>query len=261
MEIKDYSWKNNFSKHKNIALLPNSIRSIIVGKPGIGKTNLLLNLLLQPEWIDYDHLYIFGKSLHQPEYKILKMGLEEGLTKDEITCFFDSQDYIKNVNVSPCQIIKQISNRSGKGNIMVEFFENADSVPDPKDLNEQHKNVLVFDDLMLGKQNICEAYYTRGRHNNTNCFYISQNYFRLPRQTIRECSNLIILFPQDYRNLNHIYNDHCTDIDKKEFKQFCRKCWETPHNFVTIDLTSTKYNGKYRSGFSKFYIPQSFIEC
>ena len=99
--------------------------------------------------------------------------------------------------MSPYKILEQIG--KGKGDITTELYENGSSVPDPKNVNVNHKNVMVFDDLMLGKQNICEAYYTRGRHNNIDCFYISQNYFKLPRQTIRENTNFIILFPQDYK--------------------------------------------------------------
>ena len=34
-------------------------------------------------------------------------------------------------------------------------------------------------------QTLAENYYTRGRHNNISCIYISQNYHMLPRKTIR----------------------------------------------------------------------------
>ena len=49
MEIKDLSWNENMTKRFNNPLLPRSIRSIIVGKSGCGKTTLLLNLLLRPD--------------------------------------------------------------------------------------------------------------------------------------------------------------------------------------------------------------------
>ena len=53
---------------------------------------------------------------------------------------------------------------------------------------------------------------------------MAQNYFRLPRHTIREISNFIILFPQDVNNLTHIHADHCAnDISLLEFKQFCHR--------------------------------------
>ena len=67
--------------------------------------------------------------------------------------------------------------------------------------------------------------------------------------------NFIVLFPQDTKNLNHIHADHCSDITKDEFKDFCKKVWMIKHNFVTIDLTSRKMNGKYRRNFDCFYLP------
>ena len=115
---------------------------------------------------------------------------------------------------------------------------------------------MIFDDLQLGKQNKCEDYYVCGRHSNVDCFYLAQNYFRLPRQTIRENANFLCIYPQDLKNLNHIYHDHVgDDMSKDEFRKFCKTCWEKPHNFVLIDLTSKKDFGKYRECFDNFFIP------
>ena len=52
MEITDLSWNENLSNRFNNPLLPRSIRGLIVGKSGCGKTTLLLNLLLKPGWLD-----------------------------------------------------------------------------------------------------------------------------------------------------------------------------------------------------------------
>ena len=82
MEIKDLSWNEVISKRINNPFLPRSIRGIIVGKSGCGKTTLLLNLLLRPGWLNYDNLFVFGKSLFQPEYQILKKAFEENLPKE-----------------------------------------------------------------------------------------------------------------------------------------------------------------------------------
>ena len=115
---------------------------------------------------------------------------------------------------------------------------------------------MIFDDLLLKKQNKCECYYIHGRHRNVNCSYLSQNYFRLPRQIIRENANFICLFPQDFKNINHIYNDYVAgDMPKDELRKFCQKTWERRYGFAIIDLTSKKYNEKYRNGFDSFYIP------
>jgi ABC-type lipoprotein export system ATPase subunit len=47
MEVTDLSWNIGKNKRNNNKLLPRSIRGIIVGKSGCGKTTLLLNLLLK----------------------------------------------------------------------------------------------------------------------------------------------------------------------------------------------------------------------
>ena len=248
-----YTWNKKTTRDNN-KLLPRSVRGLIVGKSNCGKTTLLLNLLLKPDWLDYNHLYVFGKSLHQTEYKILKAGLENGLSKEQITGIFENQKSYHGIN--PIEVIMKCD-VNNKNTIKADFFQDCNEIPDPSELNSEDKNLMIFDDCILEKQSKTEAYYTRGRHNNCDSFYISQNYFLLPRKTIRENANFIILFPQDDKNLNHIHKDHCTDISLEEFKSFCRKCWKSKHNFVTIDLSSEKCMGKYRMNLNMFYIPDS----
>ena len=259
MEIKDLSWNTNTSKRFNHILLPKSIPGVIVGKSGCGKTTLLLNLLLRSHWLDYDRLAIFGKSLFQPEYRILKKSFEEKLPKQAIMRLFDLRDEVQKLDVSPTALVAEWAKEiKEKSDIECSFYESAEDVLDPRDLSAENKNLMIFDDLLLEKQNKCEAYYIRGRHSNVDCFYLSQNYFKLPRQTIRENANFICLFAQDLKNINHLYNDHVSqDMTKEEFRKLCKSTWEKPHGFVVIDLTSKKYNGKYRSGFNTFYIPVS----
>ena len=115
---------------------------------------------------------------------------------------------------------------------------------------------MVFDDLLLEKQNTGESYYVRGSHNNVDCFYLAQKYFKLPHQTIRENANLICLFHQGLKNLNKIFDDHvASDMTKEKFRQLCKTALEKQYGFVIIDLSSKKkHNGKYRNGFDEFYI-------
>ena len=115
MEIKDLSWNEITTKRFNNPLLP-SIRGIIVGKSGCGKTTLLLNLLLRLGWLDYDNLSVFGKSLFQPEYRILKKAFEENLPKECILRLFNMRDEIQNSQLPPLLVVqewaKPIKNKS-----------------------------------------------------------------------------------------------------------------------------------------------------
>ena len=258
MEINDaYSWESLEEKRGNNPLLPKSIRGLIIGKSNCGKTNLLMNLLLQHGWLDYNHLYVFGQSLHQTEYQVLKKAFEMSLSKEQIANLFANQHLVKKQGLSPMDILNAY-NGECNGKIKADFFSDCTVIPDPSDLDKNEKNLLILDDCILGPQNKAEAYYTRGRHSNCDTFYISQNYFRLPRRSVRENANFFIIFPQDNKNLSHLHADHCSgDMNLNEFRKFCGSVWNAAeYSFVVIDLTSKKLNGKYRMNLDKFYIPK-----
>ena len=83
MEVTNVSLQNQKLRHNSL-LLPSNVRGLIVGKSNSGKTVLLLNLLLKEDWLDYNNLLVFGNSLHQDEYQIIKKGFEIGLGKKQI---------------------------------------------------------------------------------------------------------------------------------------------------------------------------------
>ena len=104
---EDYVWKSKNDMRNNNLLLPRNIRGLIVGKSNCRKTTLLLNLLLRPEWLDYNHLYVFGKSLHQCEYQILKKCYEDGWSKKQVANIFLHQNVLTKVNLSPLEAIDE----------------------------------------------------------------------------------------------------------------------------------------------------------
>ena len=123
MEITNLSWNEHLSNRFNNPLLPRSIRGLIVGKSGCGKTTLLLNLLLKPGWLDYNTLFVFGKSLFQPEYKILRSAFAEGLPKEYILRLFNMRNEIQNSNISPTLLIKEwVSSLNKESDIKSYFF-------------------------------------------------------------------------------------------------------------------------------------------
>ena len=92
MEVKNPTWKENLSKWCNHTLLPKGIRGLIIGEPWCCKTILLINILLRPGWLDCQNINIFGKSLLQPEYHVLKKAFEEKLPKEVIIRLFENQN-------------------------------------------------------------------------------------------------------------------------------------------------------------------------
>ena len=252
-----YAWKDKRTDKNHHFLLPRNIRAIIVGKSGVGKTCLVTYLLLEPGMLDYDHLTICGKSLHQPEYKIMKSAFSRGWSKNQVNKLFELQNEIEDVD----EIIETYQGTC-KGGVNATFNDDPSAIPDPSEHDPKYKTVLLLDDLMLGPQSKAEAYYTRGRHNSVDTIYIAQSYFRLPRQTVRENANFYIFFPQDNKNLSHIYQDHCAvdGVTYSDFRNFCSDVWNSgKHNFVTIDLTRPSYCGKYRRNLDDYWIPKMDI--
>ena len=138
MEITNLSWNENLSNRFNNPLLPRSIRGLIVGKSVCGKTTLLLNLLLKPGWLDYDTLFVFGKSLFQPEYKILRNAFAEGLPKEYILRLFNLRNDIQNSQVSPTLIIKEwVSLLNKESDIKKLFFRVCQRCTRPKRIKQR----------------------------------------------------------------------------------------------------------------------------
>ena len=136
---------------------------------------------------------------------------------------------------------------------MCNFYQSVEDVPDPRELSSEKKNLMIFDDLLLEKQNKFESYYVRGRHSNVDCFYLAQNYFKLPRQTIRENANFICLCSQDLKNLKHIFDDHAeSEMPKEEFTQLCKTALEKQYGFVIIDLSSKNTRVNIEVGLTSF---------
>ena len=107
-------------------------------------------------------MYVFGKSLHQPEYKVLRKGFEGGLTKSQISNVLTHQ-------IPPEDIVQYSGARSGT--IKADFYDDCSAIPDPADLDSLQKNLLLLEDCFLGKQNKAEAYYTRRRHKNCDALH------------------------------------------------------------------------------------------
>ena len=108
---------------------------------------------------------------------------------------------------------------------------------------------IIFDD-MLGARNSSQIddFFTRGRHENLDVFYISQSCFSLPRQSIRNNSDRIILLKKRLGDVHTMYYDiEAYDTLYSELKEMCYKTWSERFNCLCIDMTKIKNEGKNRT--------------
>ena len=116
-----------------------------------------------------------------------------------------------------------------------------------KPLENYENSIVVFDDMFLSKQesNI-DLFFTRGRHNIIEIYYISQSYFHLPKKTIRNNSNIIILCKQTLRDIILLFHDIAgLDMSLEEWKELCRKACENEYDYLQIDRFAKIGNGRY----------------
>lgn len=207
--------RSNLKRHGN--LLPSTIRCLIVGPSNCGKSNIILNLLLHPNGLKFENIYVYSKSLFQPKYKYLE------------------------------EIVKPI-----KG-INYYKFDCSENIVPPSEA--RRNSVFIFDDVVCDKQNVMREYFSMGRHNNIDSFYLCQTYTKIPKQLVRDNANLIVLFEQDQMNLKHVYDNHITDIKYDQFKVLCDECWREKYGFIVIDKENNISGGRYRKGFDCYIFP------
>lgn len=202
-------------QRKNGPLLPNTIRCLITGPSNCGKTNVLFNLIFDPNGLRFENIYVFSKSLYQPKYQFLKSVIPK-----EIGYFtFDDNSHV----IHPSEA--------------------------------KPNSIMLFDDIACEKHNNIRNYFTMGRHNNIDTFYLGQTYSKIPKQLIRDNSNFVIIFKQDEMNLRHVHSDHVTtDMSFEDFKNICAKAWKDKYGFLIIDKDSEMNKGRYRIGFDQFII-------
>ena len=224
----------NTSTSKHSKLFPKNIFLILVGSTGSGKTNLLLNLLLDPtNQIYFDDFYIWATTLHQPKYIFLKEHFES-LEK---------------------YLFHQYNTKVEIGH----FFTHDEEIIDPKELDETKSHLMIFDDVQNENQTRIKDYFCSGRHNNFNVFYLCQSLNHIKKHCIRENANIFILFRLNEKTLKSFYESHASsDMKYEEFKDFCEKAWQKDHGYVVINLWSKPHDKKYIANYKEIYTPNKF---
>ena len=115
------------------------------------------------------------------------------------------------------------------------YEEDFDCSEEVESLENYQNCVIVFDDMLDSNQKLIDPFFTRGRHENIDVYYLSQRYFELPI-IIRDNSNIIILFKQTAKTVQSLYNDIAGfDMSYEEFKNLCREVWKNEFNYLKIE--------------------------
>ena len=227
-------------------------RCIITGPSESGKsvflTNIILNIINE-----YDKIYIYSPSLHQDLYQKLIRCFSNYIPNNIISNILNEED----IDI----VIEEINNNKDfqKSDTAIETFDNIEELKFPQDY--ENNSIIILDDLNekeINNEKI-QAMFKRGRHNNLSIFIISQDYYELPKKTIRAIGNIFHLFKtNNYLDVRNIYQDKASmDMTLDEFKSLISICWNEKYQPLTIDMTRDKYTGRCRLGLNSIFVPNT----
>ena len=167
-----------------------------------GKTNLLYHMLIEP-LLYYDEIYLYAKNLDQEKYQNLMNKMNE-------------------------------ISRNGAGyDIMT--VSNDKIIPIGDMDYEDNKKLVIFDDHICEKnQRQIVDYFIQGRHKNCSVIYLSQSFYRTPRDIRLNCSHYCIYEFPSSRERNMISSE--LGVDKEKFK----KAKKEPYSLLYVDKPKKK---------------------
>ena len=221
INFDNYVNENKTKHNKNWPYIPDhSYRILIIGGSGSGKTNVLLNLIEnQP---DIDKIYLYAKDPYEAKYQCL-INIRE---KVGINHHKDPTAYIE------------------YSNDMHNVYKNIDGCNPDKD----NKNLIVFDDIIADMINnvklnsIVTELFIRERKLNISLVFITQSYFKVPKDVRLNTTYFFIAKIQNKRELQQIAINYSSDIINKDFVNIYRECTAEPYSFLVIDTTLASDN-------------------
>ena len=184
------------------------------------KKNLLLNLIeTQP---DIDKIYLYAKDPYESKYQYL-INKREGVG---INHFNDPKAFIK------------------YSNDIHDVYKNID------DYNPDHENkiIIVFDDIIADVihnkklNSIVTELFIRGRKLNISLVFITQSYFKVPKDVRLNTTHVFIPKFPNKRELQQIAINHSSDINTKNFANIYGKCTAEPYSFLVTDTMLASNN-------------------
>ena len=108
---------------------------------------------------------------------------------------------------------------------------------------KKRKILIVFDDMIADMINnnklnpIVMELFIKGRKLNISIVFITQSYFKVPKDVRLNSTHFFIMKIPNKRKLQQIALNHSSDIDFKNFMQIYKTCTTEPYSFLVNDTT------------------------
>ena len=103
--------------------------------------------------------------------------------------------------------------------------------------------MIVFDDVIADMINnkkinpIVTELFMRGRKLSISIVFITQSYFKVPKDVRLNSTQFFIMKIPNKRELQQITSNHSSDIDFKDFMKIYKNCTTEPYSFLVHDTT------------------------
>ena len=114
--------------------------------------------------------------------------------------------------------------------------------------DKEHKILIVFDDMIADMiqnkklNSIVTELFIRGRKLNISLVFITQSYFKVPKDVRLNTTHFFITKIISKRDLQQIAINHSSDISTEDFVNIYRKCTAEPYSFFVDDATLASDN-------------------
>lgn len=223
-------------KFKHSSVLSNPLLMCMVGPSGCGKTHLLFEMLTTPGFLDFENLFIYTTTPNQSYYTFLK-GLEfmDKQNLQNIHLIYENDEEVQEISVE--QLLNHVKDtgESKETGIKVTITSNSDVLNVDK-IDSNKRNLIIFDDCVTQtKQHVQQDFFTKGRHYNCHCIYLSQSFYDMDK-LVRLNSNCFVFFRLNQRNLTQIMQSVDYGMDPKDFRNLCKQHWYSkPYNYVFVN--------------------------
>ena len=113
----------------------------------------------------------------------------------------------------------------------------------------------MISDIIYNKKlnSIVTELFIRGRKLNISLVFITQSYFKVPKDVRLNTTHFFIAKIPNKRELQQIALNHSSDISTKDFIKIYEKCTAEPYSFLVNDTTLASDNPlRFRKLFLKY---------